>query len=255
MGVTKALMAATGNVAPRIVAATGSDRTARVLRAGAAPVVVGAPAQLLGLLAASALKLDGLRTVVIAWAEEILAAGASHDLDTLLTEVPKEAYRVVVSAEISPAVEDFIERHRPSSAPTVGVRPPLRLARARSAGGRALSSPVAAPSVPSSKAARGCSGAPRGGGICSSQRPRHDRRHCAPCSIRSIPLRLRFMSARTRVSARHGRQSRHSAIAAQKPPCACSADLRANTRPCWSFTTCRSTGRSGAPLRVAGRHG
>ena len=150
MGVTKALMAATGNVGPRIVAATGSDRTARVLRAGAAPVVVGAPAQLLGLLAASALKLDGLRTVVVAWAEEILAAGGSHDLDTLLTEVPKEAYRVVVSAEVSPAVEDFIERHA-RRAPRLGV-PAATAAGGRPEAGAQTSSPLPAPSSPSSKA-------------------------------------------------------------------------------------------------------
>ena len=93
MGVSSVLNGATAGT-PRSIAATGSDRTARILRAGAAPIVVGAPSQLVALLAASALKLNGLRTVVIAWIDEILAAGGTGALDALLTDVPKDAYRV-----------------------------------------------------------------------------------------------------------------------------------------------------------------
>ena len=152
MGVSRALTATTGGTL-RIVAATGSDRTARVLRAGAAPVVVGAPSQLLALLAASALKLDALRTVVIAWVDEILAAGASGGLDALLTDVPKDAYRVVVTAELSAPVEDFIERHA-RRAPRFGV--PV-------AGGAAAAGAVAASAGPPAGAAFRSGGRPPGG--------------------------------------------------------------------------------------------
>jgi hypothetical protein len=157
VGVSSVLNGVTaGN--PRIVAATGADRTARILRAGAAPIVVGAPAQLVALLAASALKLDGLRTVVIAWVDEILAAGGTGALDALLADVPKDAYRVVITAELSPPVEDFIERHA-RRAPRFGL--PL------AAGvGVAAGPPAAGP--PARPAKNQAGGAPPDGGPVSA---------------------------------------------------------------------------------------
>jgi ATP-dependent RNA helicase DeaD len=111
MAVAEAIIAARGNTGPRVVAATGAGRVARVLRAGAAPVVVGAPAELLALLRSSALKLDQVNTLAVGWVEEILEGGGAEDLEAVLADVPREAARVVITARIDDAVEDFIDRH------------------------------------------------------------------------------------------------------------------------------------------------
>lgn len=111
VGVADALVRARGGVTPRIVAATGAARAARVLRAGAAPVIVGAPAQIMALVRAAALKLGEVRALGIAWADEILASGGGADLEAIMAEVPKDAPRTILAAELNPAVEDFIERY------------------------------------------------------------------------------------------------------------------------------------------------
>jgi hypothetical protein len=129
VGVVDALVQARGGVPPRVVAATGAARTGRVLRAGAAPVVVGAPAQIVALVQASVLKLEQVRGVAVAWVEEILAAGGGADLEAIMAEVPKDVPRTILATALSPAVEDFIERYArraprfglPTTAPTTGA--------------------------------------------------------------------------------------------------------------------------------------
>jgi len=111
IAVTQAISAARGGTGPRVVAATGASRVARVLRAGAAPILVGPPEELLALLRASALKLETVRTLVVAWVEEILASESAEDLEAVLAEVPKDAARIVITAALDAPVEDFIERH------------------------------------------------------------------------------------------------------------------------------------------------
>lgn len=111
VGVADALVRARGRVPPRIVAATGAARTARVLRAGAAPIIVGAPAQIVALVRAAALKLGEVRAVGVAWADEILASGGGADLEAIMAELPKDAPRTILAAQLNPAVEDFIERY------------------------------------------------------------------------------------------------------------------------------------------------
>lgn len=120
VGVVEALVRARGGVPPRVVAATGAARIGRVLRAGAAPVVVGAPAQIVALAQASVLKLEQVRGVAVAWVEEILAAGGGADLEAIMAEVPKDVPRTILTAALSPAVEDFIERYA-RRAPRFGV--------------------------------------------------------------------------------------------------------------------------------------
>ena len=111
VGVADALIRARGGVPPRIVAATGAARAARVLRAGAAPVIVGAPAQIVALARSATLKLTEVRALGIAWADEILAAGGGPDMEAIMAEVPKDAPRTILTAQLNPAVEDFLERY------------------------------------------------------------------------------------------------------------------------------------------------
>jgi len=88
----------------RAHAVTGLARTAALLKEGRVGVLAGSPADLAALVARSALKLDTLETLVIAWPESF-----SAELDTLLGEAP-EARRVILAWDPH-GLADFIERH------------------------------------------------------------------------------------------------------------------------------------------------
>ena len=88
----------------RAHAVTGLARTAALLKEGRVGVLVGSPADLGTLLSRSALKLDTLDTLVIAWPESFCG-----ELDTLLGEAPG-ARRVILSWDPH-GLTDFIERH------------------------------------------------------------------------------------------------------------------------------------------------
>ena len=88
----------------RAHAVTGVSRTAALLKEGRVGVLAGSSADLGALVSRSALKLDTVETLVIAWPESF-----SAELDTLLGEAP-EAQRVILSWNPH-GLADFIERH------------------------------------------------------------------------------------------------------------------------------------------------
>jgi ATP-dependent RNA helicase DeaD len=88
----------------RAHAVTGLTRSTALLKEGRVGLVAGAAAELSALVARSALKLDAVDTIVIAWPEAF-----SDSLDALLAEAP-EARRIVLSWN-PPALGDFLERH------------------------------------------------------------------------------------------------------------------------------------------------
>jgi len=92
----------------RIVAATTASRAKRLLGAGSAQVVIGAPFALAPALAASVLKLDEVSTVLLAAADEL--DPEDPDLASLLAEVPKGANRLLTALDATPGVETIIER-------------------------------------------------------------------------------------------------------------------------------------------------
>ena len=94
-----------------IVAATSARRAARLLKMEPAQVVAGSAETLVDLLKSAALKLDTVRMVCLAWADELIALGALPSLEALMTEVPKESARTVVTSELSPEVEALLERY------------------------------------------------------------------------------------------------------------------------------------------------
>jgi ATP-dependent RNA helicase DeaD len=93
----------------RLLAVTDAARALRLQRAAAAQVIVGPPTKLVELVQATALKLDATRAVVFAWLE--LDEKATGALESLMSETPKDAARVVIAGEVSPAVEQLVERH------------------------------------------------------------------------------------------------------------------------------------------------
>ena len=106
-----AIVAAAADRPLRVVSATASPRASRLLKASPAQVVVGAPAELVALLQGSALKPESVRGVVFAWLDPILGSSDAAPLETLLGELPKEGARVVLAAELTPALEALIERY------------------------------------------------------------------------------------------------------------------------------------------------
>ena len=94
-----------------IVAATSARRAARLIRLKPAQVIAGAPDTLVELLKSASLKLDTVRTACIAWADEMISTDDVALLETIMTEVPKEAARTVVTAELNPQVEELLERY------------------------------------------------------------------------------------------------------------------------------------------------
>src|SRR3989449_754602 len=83
-------------------------------------VLAGTPQDLAALLARAALKLDPIRSIVLAWPELLLAGEQSATLDTLLAEL-RDVPRIVLSWNPS-ALGDFLERHA-RRAEVVGALP------------------------------------------------------------------------------------------------------------------------------------
>ena len=106
-----AVVHAVGDRAVGVVAATASPRASRLLKGSPAHVVVGAPTELVALLQSSALKPESVRGVLFAWLDPILETPDAAPLETLLGELPKEGARVVLAAELTPALEALIERY------------------------------------------------------------------------------------------------------------------------------------------------
>lgn len=94
-----------------LIAATSASRAARLLRLRPPQVLAGAPDILVALLRGASVKLDTVRMVCLAWADDIVTRDASADLETLMAEVPKDSARVVVTSELTPAVEALLERY------------------------------------------------------------------------------------------------------------------------------------------------
>ena len=88
----------------RAHAVTGLARTAALLKEGRVGILVGSPADLAALVVRSALKLETIETVVLAWPE-----GFTAELDTLLAEAPN-ARRIILSWNPH-ALSEFLERH------------------------------------------------------------------------------------------------------------------------------------------------
>jgi hypothetical protein len=95
----------------RILPVTGAQRAHRLLKDGAPHVAIGAPEELAALIRAAVLKLEHVRSLVIAWADLVLAAGHADALEAVMAEVPKEAARTVVATRATGDVEQLVERY------------------------------------------------------------------------------------------------------------------------------------------------
>lgn len=93
----------------RVHPVTGLDRSARLLKESAVDVLAGTPEDLQALVSRSALKLEAVATVVLAWPEGLTATNRLEAIEPLLGE-QRDARRIVLSWNPS-SIEDLIERY------------------------------------------------------------------------------------------------------------------------------------------------
>ena len=96
---------------PRLVPVSAEHRGVRVLTSRSVVALAGPPSVLLALVRSAVLKLDRVRIVALVWADDILAIGEGPALETIMSEVPKDANRVLVAATLGPEVEELAERY------------------------------------------------------------------------------------------------------------------------------------------------
>lgn len=96
-----------------VVPATSVKRAIRLLGERRPQVVAGGPEEIAALIQGSSLKLGTLRAVVLAWVDEIAAAGSSATsaLETVMTEVPKDAARILVATRLGAQARELAERY------------------------------------------------------------------------------------------------------------------------------------------------
>lgn len=114
-----------------VIAATSPRRAMRLMRIRPPQIIAATPDSVVELLRGAVLKLDAVKMVAIAWLDELIIRGSTSALETVMAELPKDAARTVVTAELSLAVEELLERYarraRRVVAPTSDVDQPMQI--------------------------------------------------------------------------------------------------------------------------------
>ena len=92
-----------------LVPVTAPARAARRVSAGAR-AVAATPADALALVRGSSLKLEGVTSLALVDANELLAT-ASEAMATLLAEIPRDAERILIAREVDDEVNALVEAH------------------------------------------------------------------------------------------------------------------------------------------------
>jgi ATP-dependent RNA helicase DeaD len=110
--ISETILRIAGPAGIEVVPATSASRAARIFKTRPVLAAAGPAPELSALVKNSLLKLDTVRTVVLAWADDILAEGPEtiHALEALLGEIG-EAGRVIVVRKITAPIENLVERY------------------------------------------------------------------------------------------------------------------------------------------------
>lgn len=95
-----------------VVPVTSAARAGRIFKTRPVLAVAGTASELGSLIRASVLKVDTVRTIALAWVDDILEEGPETiaALEVLLGEL-SDAGRIIVARKLTPAVEDVSERY------------------------------------------------------------------------------------------------------------------------------------------------
>lgn len=113
VAIAEAVLRLTGPAGIELLPVTSARRASRLMAGRPVLAVSGSPRDIRDLVRGSHLKLDSIKSVVLAWADEILA-GDSDDIEALeavMGELPKEAARIVVTSRSEGRVNAFAERY------------------------------------------------------------------------------------------------------------------------------------------------
>jgi len=112
LAVSETVLGLSGPAGIEVVPVTGAARAGRIFKTRPVLAVAGTPEELGALVRSSVLKLDTVRTIVLAWVDDILENGPETiaALEALLAELG-DATRVIVARKLTPPVEDLVERY------------------------------------------------------------------------------------------------------------------------------------------------
>src|SRR5438105_2323725 len=110
--ISETVLRLSGPAAIEVVPITSAARAGRIFRSRPVLAVAGTAAELGALVRASLLKSENVRTVALAWVDDILEDGAVTvgAIEALLGELT-DAARVIVVRKSTPNVESFVERY------------------------------------------------------------------------------------------------------------------------------------------------
>ena len=110
--ISETVLRLTGPAGIEVVPVTSASRAARIFNTRPVLAVAGSASELGGLVRASLLKVDSVKTVVLAWADDILEEGPESvaALEALLSELG-DASRVIVVRKVTPVIENLVERY------------------------------------------------------------------------------------------------------------------------------------------------
>ena len=102
VAVAEAVLRMTGPAGIELLPVTSARRASRLMAGRPVQAISGSPRDIRDLVRGSHLKLDSIKSVVLAWADEILAGDADdvEALEAVMGELPKEAARIVVAGVV-----------------------------------------------------------------------------------------------------------------------------------------------------------
>jgi ATP-dependent RNA helicase DeaD len=113
VALAEAVLTMTGPAGIELLPITTARRAKRLMSGRPVLAAAGSPRDIRTLLQGSDLKLDSVKAVVIAWADEILSSGEDEvaALELVMNELPKDAARIVVTSRSEGRVNAFAERY------------------------------------------------------------------------------------------------------------------------------------------------
>ena len=94
-----------------VIPLTSVARAVRLLESRHRRAIAGPPPIVLELVRASKLKLDGVRVLVLAWADQMLDAGSTTAIETLMADVPRDSDRIMVVHHRTDDTDALAERY------------------------------------------------------------------------------------------------------------------------------------------------
>jgi hypothetical protein len=113
VALAEAVLQLTGLGGIELFPVTSARRAARVMQGRPILAVAGAPADLADLIRGSQLKMSAVRTVILAWVDDVFDGEpeANSALELVMAEIPKNAARMVVTEPADARVDAFVERY------------------------------------------------------------------------------------------------------------------------------------------------